>query len=554
MPIRGGSNVCVYVMAPRGADPGAAWTPETLPQRLALLHGWRRCLVLFGLGLVLAAVLPPFYVLPAALVALTGFAWILNGATTFRRAWFDGWLFGIGFSSAGFYWIANALLVDADRYGRLFPFALAAIALGFGLFPALAALFARIAPAGAPRAAALMVAWLLVEWLRSWALTGFPWNMLGTSLGLMDALLQPAAWGGPWVLSAIILLAALLPALMAHGGRLPRTRALVGFALSIALIAVVWGVGSMRLSAHATTYQQGTVLRLVQPNIAQADKWRSTLQDSHFATLIALSLSQPASEQPATIIWPEAAIPFQLLRKPQTLQEATTVIPDGGLLLAGAVRASEGTDGTLQPWNSMLVLDQTGLVATYDKHHLVPFGEYVPLRGILPIDKLTPGATDFVAGPGPVVINQGNLPPFGPLVCYEVIFPAEIIGAQGRPSWLLNITNDGWYGESTGPYQHFQAARLRAVEQGLAMVRVANTGISGFIDPVGRVLSSLPLGHRGVLDGPLPEPLAEPTLYARWGDWTLFFSLIPLIMILAWTLQASRRVGDGGTGSATGRC
>ena len=541
-------------MALRGANAGAALKPENLPERLSSLRGWPRCLTALGLGLALAAALPPFYILPAALIALTGFAWILNGATSFRRAWFDGWLFGIGFSGAAFYWIANALLVDAERYGWMFPFALLAIALGFGLFPALAALLARIAPAGAPRAAALMVAWLVVEWLRSWVLTGFPWNMLGTALSLMDALLQPAAVGGPWMLSAIVLLAALLPALITRGGRLSRARALISILLSVALLAVVWGVGSLRLSTHATTYHQEVILRLVQPNIAQADKWRSTLMDSHFATHIALSLSQPASVQPVAVIWPEAAIPFQLLRNPTTLNQAASVVPDGGLLLTGAVRASEGADGALQPWNSLLVLDQTGLVATYDKHHLVPFGEYVPLRGILPIDKLTPGATDFAAGPGPVIINQGNLPPFGPLVCYEVIFPAEIIGPQGRPSWLLNITNDGWYGTSTGPYQHFQAARLRAVEQGLPMIRVANTGISGFIDPVGRVLSSLPLGHRGVLDGPLPEPLAMPTLYARWGDWTLLFSLIPLFLILAWTLHTSRRVGDGGTGSATGRC
>lgn len=542
------------VMARRGADAGAVLKPENLPEQLAMLHGWRRCLAALGLGLVLAAALPPFYILPVALISLTGLAWILNGARSFRRAWFDGWLFGIGFSGGGFYWIANALLVDADRFGWLYPLALLAIALGFGLFPALACVLARFAPSGAARAGALMLAWLLVEWLRSWVLTGFPWNMLGTSLGLLDALLQPAAWGGPWALSAIILLAALLPALMTRTGSLPRGRALIAMGLSVGIMVVVWGVGSLRLSEHPTTYQQDVVLRLVQPNIAQADKWRSTLQESHFATHIALSLSQPASEQPTAVIWPEAAIPFQLLRRPVTLQEAASIVPEGGLLLAGAVRASEAADGTLRPWNSMLVVDQTGLVATYDKHHLVPFGEYVPLRGVLPIDKLTPGTTDFAAGPGPVVMNQGNLPPFGPLICYEVIFPAEITGDQGRPSWLLNITNDGWYGDSTGPYQHFQAARLRAIEQGLPMVRVANTGISGFIDPMGRVLSSLPLGHRGVLDGALPEPLAAPTLYARWGDWTLFFSLIPLALILAWTLHTSHRVGDGGTGSATGRC
>jgi apolipoprotein N-acyltransferase len=541
-------------MAPRGDNPGHTVEPALLPGRLAAMRGWRRMAVAAGLGLVLAAALPPFYILPAALIALCGFVWMLDGATTYRRAWLDGWLFGVGFSLGGFYWIANALLVEAARYGWMFPFALAAIGAGFALFPAFVALCARLAPAGPPRVVLFALAWVLIEWLRSWILTGFPWNMLGTALGLSDALLQPAAWAGPWSLTGLVLFAALLPAALARDGRLPRRRAFAGLAASLTVLALVWGAGSLRLASHPTTYQEGVVLRLVQPAIAQADKWRSTLLDSHFATHIALSLSQPASEEPLVIVWPEAAIPYQLLRKPTTLAQAAAIVPEGGALLAGAVRAAPDASGVLQPWNSILVIDETGIAATYDKHHLVPFGEYMPLRDALPLDKLTPGTTDFVAGPGPVVINQGKLPGFGPLVCYEVIFPNEIIGEEGRPDWLLNVTNDAWYGVSTGPYQHFQAARLRAVEQGLPMVRVANTGISGIIDPAGRVLASLPLGHRGVLDGTLPAPLSEPTLYARWGDWTLFLTLFPGLLVLAWTLHRLRHVGDGGSGSATRRC
>ncbi len=541
-------------MARREDKPLRSIAPEELPGRLAALRGWNRALSAFALGLLLAAALPPIYILPTALIAFTGLAWMLDGASTYRCAWMDGWLFGTGFFLGGFYWITNALLVDSAQYGWMVPFALAAIALGFGLFPAMVALVAHMAPAGQTRAVLFALAWIAVEWLRSWILTGFPWNMVGTALGLSDALLQPAALGGPWLLTGLVLLGALFPSCLARGGRLPRMRALAGIGASAVLIAALWGAGSLRLAAHPTTYQQGVVLRLVQPAIPQADKWRSNLIDSHFAMHIALSLSQPASEQPYVIIWPEASIPHQLLRQPATLAELRVIVPEDGAILTGAVRAAPDTDGTLRPWNSLLVIDEAGIAQTYDKHHLVPFGEYMPLRGILPIDKLTPGAVDFAAGPGPVVINQGNLPGFGPLVCYEVIFPAEIIAEHGRPSWLLNVTNDGWYGVSTGPYQHFLTARLRAVEQGLPMVRAANTGISGFIDPLGRVLSSLPFNHRGVLDGVLPQPLPTLTPYARWGDWTLLLVLVPGLVFLAWTLQRSRRVGDGGSGSATRRC
>ena len=184
-------------------------------------------------------------------------------------------------------------------------------------------------------------------------------------------------------------------------------------------------------------------------------------------------------------------------------------------------------------------------MAVYDKRHLVPFGEYVPLRGLLPIDKLTPGAVDFVSGTGPEVLTIGKVPPFRALVCYEVIFPDEIDAGGERAAWLLNVTNDGWYGISTGPYQHFQAARLRAVEQGLPMVRAANNGISGVVDPVGRVLAQLPLDAVGVLDVRLPAPLEAPTFYARWGDLTLAAILLPLFFHLAWRLRCLRRTDDG---------
>lgn len=516
-----------------------------LPERLAGLHGWRRLFLALALGVLLAAALPPFYVLPGALVALTGFVWLLDGAGTTRRAFLDGWAFGAGFSGAGLYWITNALLVDAAAFGWMVPFALLALALGFGLFTAVAAIVARFWPVGSSRILAFAAAWLVLEWLRSWILTGFPWNLLGSAFAFTPEMLQGAAWGGPWLLSALVLAFALSPAWVVAAPPTRRRRAMAAGVLGGgALLAALFALGFWRMAVLPTTYASDITLRLVQPSINQADKWRSTLRDSHFATHIELSLSQSAVA-PDVVIWPEAAIPWQLLADPDRRAEAGGVLSGDALLLAGGVRFERDAQGTPLPFNSLIVLDRDGgPLAFYDKRHLVPFGEYVPLRGLLPIDKLTPGAVDFVAGTGPEVVAVGKVPPFRALICYEVIFPGEIRGEGPRPDWLLNITNDGWYGVSTGPYQHFQAARMRAVEQGLPLARAANNGISGIVDPVGRVLAHLPLNAVGVLDTPLPAPLPGPTLYARWGDWTLLLILIPVMAQLAWRLRCLRRADD----------
>ena len=523
------------------AEPARPPRLATLPGRLAGLAGRRRALVLAGLGGGLALSLPPVHLLPAALAGLTGLAWVLDGAGSVRRALLDGWFFGIGFSLAGFYWIANALLVDAGRFGWLYPFALALICAGLGAFPALAAGLARACPPGPPRVLALALAWVLVEWVRGWILTGFPWNTLGSALALSDALIQPAAWGGPWLLSAVVLAFALAPALAGRAGMLRPGGALAGVAGAIAVLAVVWAAGASRLASAAPEAETGPTIRLVQPAIAQEDKSRPALRAAHLAAHLALTLARPAGEPPAVVVWPEAAVPHALLREPATLARLAAAAPRDGALLVGAVRAGDDGSGVSRPRNSLLAIDATGVVGAYDKHRLVPFGEYVPARGLLPFGTIVPGGVGFAAGPGPAVMAVGNLPPFGPLICYEVIFPAGVVGDGDRPDWLVNVTNDAWFGRSPGPYQHFQAARMRAVEQGLPVVRVANTGVSGVVDGLGRVVARMPLGHRGVLDAALPAPLAAPPLYARIGDASLLLVLVPGCAALAWTLRRRGR-------------
>ena len=503
--------------------------------RLIALAGWRRRLLLVGLGVVLAAALPPFHMLPGAVVAFSGLAWMTSGHRRGAGAFLDGWWFGCGFSAAAFYWIANALLVDPLKHAWFYPLALVAIAAGFGLFPALASGIAGMVPGQRARIVALGVAWLVLEWVRSWFLTGFPWNLVGTSLTLSDSLIQGGALGGPWLLSAIVLVASLAPAAVAPAGRFTPRRVGGGLVVSIAVITLAWVAGELRLQNRDIS--SGPVIRLVQPHIEQHLKWERTLLDDHFANHVALSSLAPSSKSPVAIIWPEAAIPHTLLRKPEVLSNFAAMAPPGGLIMSGAIRAVPGADGTLEARNSLLVFSNKGPVTLHDKYRLVPFGEYVPLRRILPIETIAPGRRDMGRGPGPATIRVASLPDFGVLICYEIIFPTGITDPGHPPQWLLNITNDAWFGMSSGPYQHFQAARLRAVEQGLPVVRVANTGISGVIDPLGRVVASMPLGHRGVLDVALPAPLGDPTPWSRFGNWTLLVVLLPGLAFIVTALM-----------------
>lgn len=268
----------------------------------------------------------------------------------------------------------------------------------------------------------------------------------------------------------------------------------------------------------------GVRLRLVQANIDQRMKWEEAERANTLRKYLALS-TQPGPMPVTHVVWPETALPYFLSSDPELLRILSRIVPPGGLLLTGAVRAEPG-NGSYRVWNSIHAIDDGGqVVATYDKVHLVPFGEYVPLRNVLPLDKITPGASDFTAGPGPRTLVLPGLPPVSPSICYEAIFPDALVApTEPRVQWLLNVTNDAWFGQSAGPHQHFASARLRAIEQGVPLVRAANTGISAVVDPYGRVLAHLALGSEGVLDSPLPLAL-PPTPYARLGDLALLIML-----------------------------
>ena len=487
------------------------------------LKGWRRHAVAALCGALAAAALPPVYLFPLLLPAFCGLLWLLDGIERPRQAAFLGWSFGFGHGVVGLYWVGHAFLVDAAQFGFLMPLAVAGLAALLAVFQALALYaVALLGWQGAARGAAFAIFWVLSEWLRSWIFTGFPWNFIGSVWTFSPEMLQLAVLTGAWGLSFMTLLAATAPAaLTGSGAASGRSRKATGVVVVAFLLLplLAWGGGTIRLLSApdpGSHVVEGVNLRLVQPNIEQSLKWQPNLRQGHLDTLIRLSRSA-GFEKVTHVLWPETAIPYLLSNSPDDAQLRSLVAaaaPENGLLLSGAPRRGPSQSGSterlvgngLLTWNSLHALDASGAVrAVYDKFHLVPFGEYVPLRWLLSFSKLTAGRGDFSSGPGVTTLSLPGLPPVSPLICYEIIFPGEVVDADNRPGWMLNVTNDAWFGDSSGPRQHFAAARMRAVEEGIPVIRVANTGISGVIDGYGRVLGRIELGTEAVLDIALPQ-------------------------------------------------
>ena len=521
-----------------------AWLDRQSPWRL-------RGLALVA-GALAAAALPPVYALPALIVSFSGLVLMVDRTPRPIAAIALGWCFAFGYFVAGIYWVANALLAVSSAFGWLLPFAIAGAVGGLSAllasFPALAVGLARtLWPVGPARILVLAIFWTLFEWLRGWVLTGFPWNLVGYSWAFSDGMNQLAALTGIWGLSLITVAAAALPTLLVDwDGRrstsdAPRQRTSAAVACIVggsALLLAIWAGGWYRLSGATDRTVPEVRLRLVQGNVDPTDKGSADHGADVLRRHLRLTAETPGYDRITHVIWPETAEPFPLERFPDLRMAVAAVVPANGLLITGVLRTDPPNGQLKEVWNSMAALDRTGqVVGSYDKFHLVPFGEYVPLHRFFPfISKFTPGIMDFSAGPGPRTLRLPGLPPVGPLICYEAIFPGQVIDDGDRPQWLLNITNDGWYGISTGPYQHFASARLRAVEEGLPVVRAANTGISGVVDPYGRVLAQTRLGETTVLDVDLPQPLQDLTPYARWGDaaTAVLLAIVSLLALAVW--------------------
>jgi len=504
---------------------------EGEPSRFRALLARRTFVTSTIAGMCVALALAPLHILPG----LLGFAvwlFLLKDARHRRQAFLLGWWFGLGYFVVGLYWIAIAFFTDAEKFGALALPAVLLLCAVMAVFPAIAALLFYLARPRNPLAAALALAlaWVIGEWLRAQFLWGFPWNLVGYVWIAALPISQFAAYAGIYGLSLIAVLAG------AFWLTLLTTRDRVrwlGPGLSLAMLITLFALGSVRLAGDDVGEQEGVRLRLVQANIDQHHKWDPDLRADSFRRHLQLS-EQPSSEAsppPTHIIWPETASAYVLDEDEVARDYIADVTPAGGYVLTGFNRFDIDNEPK-RAWNSLAALDDRGVIeGIYDKHRLVPFGEFLPWRSLLSqigLKKITSGSIDFQPGSGPQTLTVGGLPAFSPLICYEAIFTAEVARQDQRPAWLLNITNDAWFGKSSGPYQHLAMARMRAIEEGLPLVRSANTGISAVVDPFGRVLAHLDLGATGVLDTSLPMGLEQPTIYARYPVISFLFMVATL--------------------------
>lgn len=424
-----------------------------------------------------------------------------------RRAALIGWAFGAGYFAHVLLWIVEPFQVDAARDGWMAPFALAFMAGGLALFWGLAFWVARLSPRTWP----LMLTLTAAEILRAWLFTGFPWG--GVSQIVIDgAASQMLAFVGPQGTTLALLAVAWILSLTAGSPRRRLLYAGQAFALGVLVLALHLPLPQPPVPAS------GQYLRLVQPNAAQHLKWRPEMVEQFYARQLGLTAAPPdaGAAPPDLVVWPETAVPWWLEDAGPVLEEIAAAA--GGTPVVLGILREEG--GRLR--NALVALGPGGVPsAIYDKHHLVPFGEYLPLAGLMRRIGLQglaevrgPG---FAPGEGPAVLDLGTVGTAMPLICYEAVFPRIVNAAPERPDFLLQITNDAWFGRWAGPQQHLAQARMRAAEQGLPLARSANTGISAMIDPYGRVTASLALGAAGALDAALPQRL-PPTLYSRTGD------------------------------------
>lgn len=481
--------------------PTAGW-----PARLARLAGWRADLAALALGGLAALALPPVHLVPILLICLPGLSLLLDATTTQAEAGRRGWWFGFGLNVAGLYWITEAVLFEASRYWWLVPLAVPALAAVLAVFIALPAWLARYARPGFRRLVAFAAAWTLLDIARQFVATGFPWNPLGsvwTIPGVVgNVMIQPAAWVGVHGLTLMTLLLALAPRLRRPGW----FGALAGL--------VLWAGGGLWRLAEAEPAGPDLAVVLVQGNVPQGEKWSRDRAVGIFQRYLELTHAavRDLGDRAAVVVWPETASPF-LLESDLAARQAISDAADGQPVLAGGIRF--GSEG--RPRNAVFALLSNGLTAAiYDKWHLVPFGEYQPSWMPLAI-QLVPGG-GFMPGPGARTLHIPGVPPVGVLICYETIFPAQVVAAGDRPAWLANVTNDAWFGNSSGPRQHLTSSRLRSVEEGLPLVRVANTGISAVFDARGRELGRISLNVTGTRVIPLPG--ARPATVFSWlGLW-----------------------------------
>ena len=512
----------------------------------------RRALIALLAGAASAIAMPPFNMWPVLALTLPILVLLLDGVrerhrsvrAALRPAFGIGWCFGMGYFVAGLWWIGSAFLVQADEFAWLLPFAVLGLPACLAVYTGLGAAASMLVWShGAARFLGFAALMTIAEWLRGTLLTGFPWNNFGYALATDLRFAQASAVFGLSGLCLVTLASLSTPAALFAARHSWRARLAPPVAAALVL-AGMWLGGAWRLAHVEVGTVPGVKLRIMQPDLPQDQKFRYDARRSVMDLYIATSESQGGLAGVTHLFWPESAFPFFYDREPEAQARLRDLLPEGTALITGAARMEARPNGRPPAvYNSLLAIDSEGrTVATADKVHLVPFGEYLPFQETLEalgLQQLTRVRGGFSAATLRRPMEISGLPPILPLICYEAIFPAEIVSESNsstgyREGMILNVSNDAWFGDTPGPFQHFEQARLRAVEEGMPLVRATNNGISAIVDPLGRLVGTLPLGARGVLDGALPQALPG-TIYSSIGSiiaW-IFVTLSLLLALLS---------------------
>lgn len=512
---------------------------ERLAGRIILLWGWKRALVAFLAGAFAVLGQAPYDFFAACFVSFPILVWLLDGAVAdapagflrrLKPAFATGWWFGFGYFLAGLWWIGGALLVEADSFAWALPFAVVGIPLVLAFFYGFAAALARLLWSdGIGRIGALAFAFGLTEWLRTFLFTGFPWSPIGFAAMPVPLFMQSVALVGVSGMNVLAVFVFAMPALLAD-----RRNLRLGLSLALVLVVAHAAYGYVRLTAPVAPSARTINVRIVQPNIDLAEKWDDRVRDRVFATMLQLSREapKPGAKRPDLILWPETSVPFLFTERPDALVAIGDALDEGQMLMAGTVRDEGGSVAGQEPlyYNSVVSINDKGeIVDAVDKVHLVPFGEYIPFADLMArvgLTQLVAGPMNFAAGTSRRPLDLPGGLQAAAFICYEIIFPGLVVVDAASTQIMVNVTNDAWFGDTPGPYQHFRQSQIRAVENRLPVLRAANTGISGIVDPSGRVVDALAMNTRGIIDLSLPVAASGEASSPLWrvnGFLIMFF-------------------------------
>ena len=493
--------------------------------------------------------MPPFDLVPVLFLTFPLLVWLLDGAVSepsnglasrFIHGFKPGFAFGFGYFLAGLWWIGSALLVEADTFAWALPFAVLGIPFVLAIFWGFATAFASLAWNGNIRRIFMLAACLtLMEYLRGFIATGFPWNAIGYAAYPMPLLMQSASVLGIYAMTAFVVLVFSLAATVIPGWDRSTGPVKWNFGFVMLLVVAHVAFGFWRMPPEASQSVENVSLRLVQPAIPQAEKFSAEKHQEHLRRYLDLSTKAGQEDKSGLsgtthLIWPESVFPYLLTERKDTLASIAAMLPEGTSLITGAARSEDSSLGSGESlvFNSVYVIDDKGvIVSAADKVHLVPFGEFLPMQsfleslGIMQLTKLEGG---FEPGASRKLLGTGTGPEFLPLICYEIIFSGDLWGGEEKPGFILNLTNDAWFGNTPGPYQHERQSVLRAVEGGIPLIRVANNGISGVYDSYGRSLNRLELNETGIIDSDLPIGIGKTVLgqYGREIFVGIFFGFL----------------------------